>query len=331
MSYPVELKQVSKTYTRGGWLSGKSESVHVLHEVNLHIAQQEVLGLVGESGCGKTTLAKIILGLETYQKGSVQVDGKELKKLSQSKWKELRRCLQVIFQDPYSSLDPRMTVAQIISEPWDIHGLYPTRTERTKVLNELLLSVGLSPEMAARYPHEFSGGQRQRVAIARALALKPRILVADEPVSALDVSVQAQILNLLKEISQKQKLSVLFISHDFAVARFLCDRIAVMYQGHILECAPAEALLQNPQHPYTEALLSAVPVPDPVAQKARQPLPMQAEGVARQSPCPYAGRCPYFKEKICNQPFTLQEMGPQHFCACALRPFATQKSGYAVK
>lgn len=252
MTLPVEVKQVLKTYRRGGWLGGKVEENTVLHGVSVSVGEQEILGLVGESGCGKTTLAKIILGLESYQAGSVKINGQELKTLSKSDFKNLRRSLQVIFQDPYSSLDPRMNVAQIISEPWDIHHLYPNRKERKEKLEELLLSVGLSAEMAPRYPHEFSGGQRQRVAIARALALEPRVLVADEPVSALDVSVQAQILNLLKDISRRRKLSVLFISHDFAVARFLCDRIAVMYQGRLVESAPAEELFSNPQHPYTE-------------------------------------------------------------------------------
>ena len=332
MTLPIEVKQVVKTYRRGGWLGGKAEENTVLHGVSVSVGEQEILGLVGESGCGKTTLAKIILGLESYQAGSVKINGQELNTLSKAGFKNLRRSLQVIFQDPYSSLDPRMNVAQIISEPWDIHHLYPNRQERKEKLEELLLSVGLSAEMAPRYPHEFSGGQRQRVAIARALALEPRILVADEPVSALDVSVQAQILNLLKDISRRRKLSVLFISHDFAVARFLCDRIAVMYQGRLVESAPAEELFSNPQHPYTEALLSAVPVPNPALQKNRQVLEASAVvSGAEKSPCPFASRCAYFEKDICMRPCSWTVGKNEHGCACNRLPFAKQKSRYALE
>ena len=261
MSLPIEIKNVCKVYRRGGWLS-RTESKTVLQDVTLSLGEQEVLGLVGESGCGKTTLAKIILGLESYQAGSVKVNGHELKELSSSAWKDLRRELQVIFQDPYSSLDPRMTVRQILSEPWDIHKLHQDRAEREQALCALLQSVGLEAAMLERYPHEFSGGQRQRVAIARALALEPKILIADEPVSALDVSVQAQILNLLKDISRTRNISMIFISHDFAVARFLCDRLAVMYQGRIVEQGAIDEVLSHPQQEYTKTLLSAVPVLD---------------------------------------------------------------------
>lgn len=255
---PVEVKQLYKTYRRGGWLGGQTEKA-VLQNVSLSLQAGEVLGLVGESGCGKTTLAKIILGLEPYNEGSVQVNGQELKDLSKAGFKQLRRHLQVVFQDPYSSLDPRMNVRQLISEPWDIHGLYKERAKREQALADLLKDVGLDITMAQRYPHEFSGGQRQRIAIARALALEPSVLVADEPVSALDVSVQAQILNLLRDIRRKRNLSILFISHDFAVARFLCDRLAVMYQGQIVEHGNIDSVLQNPQNAYTKKLLSAVP------------------------------------------------------------------------
>ena len=259
MTLPIEINHLYKSYRKGGWLSGAEEKT-VLHDISLQLQSGEVLGLVGESGCGKTTLAKVILGLEPYQAGSVKVNGQELKDLNKSEWKKLRRSLQVVFQDPYSSLDPRMTVRQIISEPWDIHGLHPQRAQRQQRLQDLLQAVGLDSSMLERYPHEFSGGQRQRIAIARALALEPQILVADEPVSALDVSVQAQILNLLKQISLSRKISMIFISHDLAVARFLCDRLIVMYQGHIVEEGRTEAVLCSPQHDYTKTLLAAVPV-----------------------------------------------------------------------
>ena len=328
---PVEIKNICKTYTRKRFLSfGKKEETPVLKDVALALKEDRVLGLVGESGCGKTTLSKIVLGLEKPTSGQIIVDGKDLGNLSKAGFKKIRRFMQVVFQDPYSSLDPRMTIRQIISEPLDIHGLYKEKSTRKKVLEELIKSVGLSVEHLNRYPHEFSGGQRQRIAIARALALDPKILIADEPVSALDVSVQAQILNLLKEIKQKRRLAMLFVTHDFAVARFLCDEIAVMYKGRILEYAPGEELFSNPQHPYTEALFSAVPVPDPVHQKKRQAVSVAARADMEGHLCPFASRCRYVCAECGQTPPMLKEVRPGHFCACTALPFKKKKSSFAV-
>ncbi len=258
MTAPLVIKQLCKTYVRRPFL-GKRTQKTVLNGIDLTVPAGKVVGLVGESGCGKSTLCKVILGIEQETSGSVEINGQPTACLSAKQWRTLRRKMQVIYQDPYASLDPRFTVRRLISEPLDIHGLCLDKTARENYLRELLRAVQLDPAFLDRYPHAFSGGQRQRIAIARALALKPEILIADEPVSALDVSVQAQILNLLKDIQQTRRLSVLFVTHDFAVARFLCDEIAVMHQGKIIEHAPAEMLFTNPQQNYTKKLLAAVP------------------------------------------------------------------------
>ena len=234
-----------------------------LKDVDLKIRPGEAWAIIGTNGSGKSTLLKVISRILKPYKGSVKVNGKDIDTLTKAQWKNLRREMQVVYQDPYGSLDPRMTVGQLISEPLDIHHLYLNKQERKTFLEQLVTSVGLSAQFLNRYPHEFSGGQRQRICIARALALNPSILIADEPVSALDVSVQAQILNLLKEIKQTRQLSMLFVTHDFGVARFLCDDIAVMYQGQIVEFGPSETVLTCPQHAYTKRLLAAVPKADP--------------------------------------------------------------------
>ena len=258
MKSPLVVSHLSKTYERKPWL-GKAFVKRVLTDVSLTLRPGTVLGLVGESGCGKSTLCKVILGIEPATSGTVEINGVDTAGLSAAAWRKLRRQIQVVYQDPYASLDPRFTVRRLLSEPLDIHQMYREKTGRETYLKELLGAVQLDAAFLDRYPHEFSGGQRQRIAIARALALKPQILIADEPVSALDVSVQAQVLNLLKDIQRARHLSVLFVTHDFAVARFLCDEIAVMCQGRIVEQAPAETIFTHPQQEYTRRLLAAVP------------------------------------------------------------------------
>lgn len=314
MSACVEIRQLYKTYTRRkGWL-GAIEEVPVLQDVSLSLQPDRVLGLVGESGCGKSTLCKVLLGIEKSTSGTVVVQGQAQDKLSNARWKQLRRVMQVVFQDPYGSLDPRMTVRQLLAEPLDIHGLYPQREAREKFLRQLLTDVGLAHEYLERYPHEFSGGQRQRICIARALALDPKILVADEPVSALDVSVQAQILNLLRDIKRARQLAVLFVTHDFAVARFLCDDIAVMYRGRIVERAPAQEVLEHPLHPYTRLLLAAVPeVGKKIVSAPQQP----AENRPEPGVCPFVCRCKQ-AGPVCRQAVpALAQVTPGHWCACA--------------
>lgn len=314
MTARVEIKNLYKTYFRHKWLFGSGEAVPVLKNVSLTLPENRVLGLVGESGCGKSTLCKVLLGIEEPTSGSVLVNGLNVMEKSSGARKQRCRAMQAVFQDPYSSLDPRMTVRQLLAEPLVIHGLYPDKASRETFLKELLASVGLAPLYLDRYPHEFSGGQRQRICIARALALDPQILVADEPVSALDVSVQAQILNLLRDIKRARKLSMIFVTHDFAVARFLCDDIAVMYQGRIVEAASADELFACPLHPYTKMLLSAVPqVGRPLAALVEQAAGDMSGPVTG---CAFAPRCKHATEVCRQQEPVFKAAAPNHFCAC---------------
>jgi len=250
----LKLENITKTYTRGGFLSPKTR-VEALKGISFSIKEGGSLGLLGQSGCGKTTAAKIILGLEEATSGHVIIEGRDISTLGRKELQRLRGKVQAVFQDPYSSLDPRMTIRQTLEEPFIIHGIKYNDAK----LKKLLSVTGLASKFLGRYPHELSGGQRSRVAIARALALEPRLLIADEPVSSLDVSIQAQILNLLKEVKKEYNLSLLFISHDFAVSNFLCDEAAVMYAGKIVESGAVESLFKNPQNPHTKQLLDAVP------------------------------------------------------------------------
>ena len=270
MSAPLlVVRDLVKHYTSEGLFAARTPPVRAVDGVTFEVGRGETLALVGESGCGKSSVGRTIIRLQEPTSGEAIFDGQEVFRLGREPLRALRRRMQIIFQDPYSSLNPRMTVGDAVAEGIEIHRLARTKAERNERVAALLEEVGLDPSYASRYPHEFSGGQRQRIGIARALAVEPAFIVCDEPVSALDVSVQAQVINLLRDLQERRGLSYLFIAHDLAVVRQIAHRIAVMYLGHIIETAPTESLLSDPRHPYTQALLSAVPEPDPTAQRAR--------------------------------------------------------------
>ena len=292
--------------------------VKAVDGVNLTIGAGETLGLVGESGCGKSTLSRTILQLTTPTSGSVRFEGEELVGRSRRAMRPMRRQMQMIFQDPYASLNPRKRVGQIIGEPMELHGIASGRDVAGRV-RDLLDRVGLQAEHAERYPHEFSGGQRQRIGIARALALKPKLIIADEPVSALDVSVQAQIINLLKDLQQEFGLAYLFVAHDLGVVRHVSDRVAVMYLGRIVEMTDAQALYEHPLHPYSHALLSAVPVPDPRINAARERLVLEGDPPSPIDPpagCHFHTRCPRAADDCRVDDPVLRELMPNHVAAC---------------
>lgn len=284
--------------------------------VSFHIGKGETLGLVGESGCGKSTIGRTILRLYEPTEGTIEFDGMDITKADM---RPLRKRMQIVLQDPYSSLNPRMTVGDIVGEPLDINRVYRSRKERNEAVVEQLNLVGLNTEHMNRYPHEFSGGQRQRVSIARALALHPDFIVCDEPISALDVSIQAQVINKLIELQDRLQLTYLFIAHDLAVVKHISKRIGVMYLGKIVELCDSDTLYKNPLHPYSQALLSAIPIPDPEVSRKSQRIILEGDIPSPLSPpsgCYFRTRCPYAKE-ICAQEIPeLKETEPGHFCSC---------------
>jgi len=304
--------------TKGIFIQKQVGAVHAVDGVSFNILRGETLGLVGESGCGKSTTGRAILQLHKPTSGHVFFEGEDLVTMRAESLRRMRRKMQMIFQDPYASLNPRMTVGEIIGEPLVIHNLAPKKEAEERV-QQLLRLVGLNPSYSNRYPHEFSGGQRQRIGVARALALQPSLIICDEPISALDVSVQAQVVNLLEDLQHQFNLTYLFIAHDLSMVRHISTRVAVMYLGVIGELAAREELYTNPLHPYTQALLSAVPIPDPVAEEVRQRIILQGDVPSPVNPpsgCRFRTRCP-LAAKICAEVKPeFREVSPGHFVAC---------------
>ncbi len=301
---------------RGGFIRRAGAKVHAVDDVSFTLNERETLGLVGESGCGKTTTARVLMNLIPPSGGEVRFEGRNVFELDRGETKRLRRELQIIFQDPYGSLDPRMPVGEIVGEGLNIHGILDKKG-REGAVRAALEAVGLRPEYARRYPHEFSGGQRQRIGIARALVLRPKVIVCDEPVSALDVSIQSQVLNLLKDLQREFGLTYLFIAHNLAVVRYISDRVAVMYLGKLAELAPAEELYREPRHPYSQALLSAIPQPDPKLRRKRIVLTGDVpSAVHPPSGCRFRTRC-WLAQTICKEKEPeWRELHPGHWVAC---------------
>ena len=304
--------------TAGFLIQRKVADVKAVDGISFHVNHGETLGLVGESGCGKSTTGRAVLQLHRPTEGSVAFEGRELTEVKGKELREFRRKMQMIFQDPFSSLNPRMSVGAIVGEPMVIHGLYKGK-ERRERIEYIMNAVGLNPYFAGRYPHEFSGGQRQRIGIARSLAVEPQFLVADEPVSALDVSIQAQIINLMEDLQEEFDLTYLFIAHDLAVVRHISDRVAVMYLGKMMELADSLELYQNPLHPYTKALLSAVPITDPEVERSRERIILKGDVPSPMRPppgCVFSTRCPIVIEDCREGPPEWREVSSNHWVAC---------------
>ena len=317
----LSVKQLKKHFAvSGGILKRTVDRVHAVDGVSFDIGKGETLGLVGESGCGKSTTGRCILRLIEPSAGEVWFQGTDVTRMGHDALRSLRRDMQIIFQDPYASLNPRLTVGAIVGEALQIHGLAKSRKAMEERVVELLETVGLQPDHLGRFPHEFSGGQRQRIGIARALAVEPKLVICDEPVSALDVSIQAQVINLLEDLQEKFGLTYLFIAHDLSVVEHISDRVAVMYLGRVVEIAPSRALYDTPLHPYTEALLSAVPIPDPTVKRKRIMLQGDVPNPIRPpSGCHFHTRCPIAKPDCSQRDPELLEKRPGHWVACHYR------------
>ncbi|MCI0382520.1 MAG: ATP-binding cassette domain-containing protein [Chlamydiae bacterium] len=312
----IKVDHVSRYFKHG------KNAFHAVEDVSFEIFSGETFSLVGESGCGKSTIGFLLVGLLTPSMGNIFYNGKNLQALSKKEFQQFRKETGIIFQNPYASLDPRMTAGDIIGEPLIIYK-YGNAKQRTKRVEELLELVGLNSSHIKRFPHEFSGGQRQRIGIARALAINPKFIICDEPISALDVSVQAQIINLLKILQVEIGLTYFFISHDLRVVKYLSDRVAVMYLGNIVEIAETDSLYQNPFHPYTQALLSAIPIPNPLLEKKRERIVLKGEIPSPLHPpkgCIFSSRCPFAMEKCTHEVPKLEKIQDNHFVACHLYP-----------
>lgn len=328
----LKVEHLHKEFPTGsGFMGGKfsKKVVSAVNDLSFEIRAGETFGLVGESGCGKSTTGRAIMHLDPPTSGKVYFEGRDISKMNKKELKAMRREMQFIFQDPYASLNPRMTIGEIISEPMVIHGI-GTPEERIERVRELLDVVGLNPEHINRYPHEFSGGQRQRVGIARSFILRPKLIICDEPVSALDVSIQAQVLNLLKDLQKQYGTAYLFIAHDLSVVQHISDRVAVMYLGKMVELSDWKSLYAEPNHPYTQALLSAVPIPDPDVQQNRKRIILAGDPPSPIDPpsgCRFHTRCPIAQAKCSEETPEFHEIGEGHYCACHYAaPFPIKES-----